>query len=67
MGTPADRVWERMRQTARMLAFKRSLPSLRHAEAIVSQIVREESIELPPPHTIATLARELLREIEGAA
>jgi hypothetical protein len=67
MGTPANRVWERIQETARMLAEQKSLPSLRHAEAIVSQIVREESIELPPAYTMATLARALLREIEEAA
>jgi hypothetical protein len=61
MSTPAERVWERIRETAAKLAAERSLPSIRHAQAIVAHIIRAEAAELPPHHTVASLAEELLR------
>jgi len=56
-----DRVWERINKTAVDLAKKKSLPSARHAEAIVLQIIREEAAELPAEHSVASLAEELRR------
>ena len=61
MASPPDRVWERIRKTARELAHKKSVPSARHAEAIVLQIVREENAHLPEDHTVALLAEQLRR------
>jgi hypothetical protein len=63
VNTPADRVWERIGETASKLAAMRSLPSQRHAQAIVAHIIRAEAVELPPKHTLETLADELLRLI----
>lgn len=67
MITPADRVWERIRETARSLAAQKSQPSMRHAQAIVAHIIREEAVQLPPPFTLDALAQELLRGISEAA
>lgn len=61
MASPPDRVWERIHKTARELAKKKSLPSTRHAEAIVLQIAREEDAQLPEDYTVASLAEELRR------
>lgn len=61
MASPLDRVWERIHKTARELAQKKSLPSARHAEAIVLQIVREEDAQLPKDFSVTSLADELRR------
>ena len=56
-----DRVWERINNTAVDLAKRKSVPSTRHAEAIVLQIIREEAADLPTEHTVSSLAEELRR------
>ncbi len=56
-----DRIWQRMHETAVQLAQEKSVPSARHAEAIVTQIVREERVDVPEGHTTASLAEELRR------
>lgn len=61
MTSPVDRIWQRIHQMAMQLAQQRSLPSARHAEAMVLQMVREENIELPDGHTVTSLADELRR------
>jgi hypothetical protein len=61
MTSSQDRIWQRIHQMARQLAQHKSLPSARHAEAIVLQMVREENIELPDGQTVTSLADELRR------
>lgn len=61
MSTPADRVWQRIHEAAHELSQQKSLPSARHAEAIVWQILREENIEPPPYDVISALAEDLRR------
>jgi hypothetical protein len=61
MKAPLNRIWQRIHQTAMELAHHKSVPSARHAEAIVLQIVREEGDELPSGYTVASLAEELRR------
>jgi hypothetical protein len=61
MTSSADRIWQRIHQMAMQLARDKSLPSARHAEAIVLQMVREENIDLPDEHTVSSLADELRR------
>jgi Xaa-Pro aminopeptidase len=59
MEISADRVWERIQKTASELARRKSVPSERHAEAIVMHILREEGMELPSHDTIASLGKVL--------
>ncbi|HKU68034.1 MAG TPA: hypothetical protein VJP85_09675 [Candidatus Baltobacteraceae bacterium] len=61
MRAPVDRIWQRIHQTAVKLAHQKSLPSARHAEAIVLQLVREENLDLPDDQTVTSLAEELRR------
>jgi hypothetical protein len=61
MKAPLNRIWQRIHQTALQLAHQKSVPSTRHAKAIVLQIVREEGDELPTGYTVASLAEELRR------
>jgi hypothetical protein len=63
VNTPAERVWERINETAGKLAAEKSMPSPRHAQAIIAQILRAEAVGLPPQHTIESLADELIRLI----
>jgi len=63
MGTAAHGIWEHLDATARELARQQSIPSARHAEAIVAQIIRKEHTAVPAGHTAASLAKELVRAI----
>lgn len=47
MATEMDRVWSRIKVTARELALHEAAPSKGHAEAIVARIIREERAEVP--------------------
>jgi hypothetical protein len=66
MDTPSDSFWMHIQATARELARQQSIPSARHAEAIVQHIVRKEGASLPDGHTPASLAAELVRAIVEA-
>jgi hypothetical protein len=59
MDISALRVWERVQKAASELAQRKSVPSERHAEAIVMHILREEGMEIPPQDMIASLGRLL--------
>jgi hypothetical protein len=61
MNRALDRLWQRIHETAMSLALQKSLPSPRHAEAIILQILREEDVQLPDDYTVASLAEELRR------
>lgn len=55
----AERVWARIKTTARELAAKHRSPDLRYAEDIVSRIVADEHAERLPPGALKYLAKEL--------
>ncbi|HEY9179879.1 MAG TPA: hypothetical protein VIO32_04115 [Candidatus Baltobacteraceae bacterium] len=57
----SNRLWQRLNLTAQQLAQDKSLPSTRHAEAIIAQILREEGAAIPEDYTVASLAEELRR------
>jgi hypothetical protein len=63
MDTRANGLWKHIHATARELARQQSIPSARHAEAIVEQIIRKERSAIPAGHTAASLAKELVRAI----
>lgn len=67
MEAAAHRIWGRIERTAIELAQLRSRPSARHAHAIIYQLIREEGAGMPAGHTVASLAKELLRAIGAAA
>lgn len=56
-----DRVRRRIHLAAQRLAKDKSIPSARHAEAIVAQILREEHAAIPEDSSVSALAEELRR------
>lgn len=56
-----DRVWHRIHLAAQQLAKDKSIPSTRHAEAIVAQILREEDAAIPADSSMRELSEELRR------
>lgn len=67
MGTLAERIRRHINAMAYELAQQQSIPSTRHAQAIVEHIIRKEGGSVPPGHTVASLAKELLAATLQAA
>lgn len=63
MNRALDCLRRRIHETASALALQKSVPSRRHAQAIVLQILREERLQLPENYTVASLAEELRRAV----
>lgn len=63
MDTPADGIWSQIDAAARELARQQSIPSARHAEAIVEHILRKLRATVPDGHTATSLAKELVRAV----
>ena len=62
--TETERVWARIKRTARKLAAKGRIPNTREAEGIVSGIVRDEKADPPPHEAVTYFAGELQGLIE---
>jgi hypothetical protein len=67
MEMAASGIWKHIDAAACELARQQSIPSARHAEAIIAHIVRKECAAMPAGHTAASLAKELVRAISQAA
>lgn len=62
--TETERVWARIKGTARKLAGLGRKLNIHEAERIVSSIIRDEHAEVPPREAVAYLAGELQGFVE---
>ena len=63
--TAIETVWERLKMSARDYATQGVRPSSRHAEAMVSQFIRQADVDpIPPPEIVELYAREMLQMID---